>query len=530
LALAGNCHERGNTEEQPPWAISSSTESSARSSLMAPKDHFHRHDHHHHYPIHSYNKKGPSKSHSQSDTKDPVTPTVVVPSVKRLSTRDLRKEEEKMSRTKDVKDRLGPIVDRLTASLDKISTLEERLELRYRQTGGETSTNLGGDSLSSSSHPSLSRPDQSRALMQKSMVMVKKKLLMLKNMEEKLAEADERRHQLQHHFLQASLSTSGLELATTKRENAQLQDRIQKLEQELSVLAKKCLLVNDLELRNVALVGKASQCDLLEHDLKEAIEERERIRHDLIQRQAKIREQAIKCDNLECQVEYLKNLCDELMANVKEQEDRNASLEQELLDTRKFAHVPHRDQPRTIVLQESKGSTSNESTSLTESSYEEEEEESSDDNGSSSSGDVFGPFSTATLVLPTKLNANQSKGTGPFAFGHPSNSELVACESIGSDALLVQTLMAKIEDLERENASLRESKYNAMGKCKALGFEVDRQAALIQSLQGEMVAKVTPCDSATVPESKVCISLSGGNAYRGRHRRSFFQKAPASSR
>mmetsp|Transcript_15629 Transcript_15629/g.27145 ORF Transcript_15629/g.27145 Transcript_15629/m.27145 type:complete len:368 (-) Transcript_15629:129-1232(-) len=353
---------------------------------------------------------------------------------KATTTKDIQRDQEKQLRTKDVKERLGPLVDRLKDSISKIDMIEASLD------GAEDSSSILSNKIHSVDS---NRQRQSRReLMHQSMEMVKIKMLRLKRMEETLTASEDRRHVLQHQVLQVSLSEH---------------QQIGGFERDASLREEKRRLEDDLDARNSMLLRKTRECQQLQEELKQTKEEKEKLKEALVQRQAKMNEHALKCGGLECQVENLNNLCKELMANLKVQEDRNVCLEQELLEVRKFARrdagSPRGAQPRTIQFQESKESIS--TSCLTESTTEEEDH--MFDNDSNSSMDSS--YTTMQAGFQNHLNSDGSSCVR-LQLGHPE----IIHEDHQESAPLLQTLMAKFEALNRENAELRGSRQLASGK------------------------------------------------------------------
>lgn len=420
----------------------------------------------------------------------------------RLTTRDLQRVEERISSTHEIKDRLGPMVERLKASMVKIQSLEDSLQL-----GKDNSTSdHDGNSKSTSWSTSLIPSEHSRRLMHQGMEMVKNKLLMLQNLEDRLTFSEDRRHNLQHHFLQASLSQPLLELSATRLRNSELHDRIEELEHEAKRWKKKASLVDDLHLRSMTLRGQLHEVNM----------GKGKVEDDLGDQQTVIQQQAIRCDDLECLVEHLTMKCDELRGSLRQQEDRNASLEEELLDTRKHMRDRQRSRsagpPRTIQAQGSRGSSTTASTCPTAASDSLNDvsgdnmssgcsSTGSDDNASSTS---MGEGSSSTqhgMAINVEgggegvanvdnhrkfcdsCNDSDDMTAGDDDTASLHQDEVLVGRSDDPDAIMIQTLVAKIEALDRENAELRDSKDHAFGKFKALSFEMKTQASTIRELQ-----------------------------------------------
>jgi hypothetical protein len=283
--------------------------------------------------------------------------------------------------------------------------------------------------------------------MQKSMEMVKKKLLRLKEMEEIFEKSEDRRHTLQHQILQVSLSynnnnnnNNNMEL---KQENIKLKQRI--------------------------------------HELEQQQEQREDI---------KINEQTGKCEELECQVDHLQALCENLMGNLKQQEERNEFLEQELVETRKFVRllqvqttIPSKRPVKTIQLQ--KGGSNNKecSSTITDlsligSTVTEDEDNSSYDNDSSSSSNTTTDDDSSLHLTGIATEAS---------LGLRNNKK---ADSEATTAML-HVLRKKIEALDRENAEFRESKCSAIQKYNSLHQEMMKQGEAIQQMHQQLDSRNT---------------------------------------
>lgn len=449
----------------------------------------------------------------------------------RLTTWDLHREGERMSRTNAVKERLGPIVGRLKDSLAKIQTLEDSLQLgecdedddddkeEEEKTSDSTPSIRNGDGTTS--RPSVTLPGQSRRSMYRSMAMVKEKLSMLKNIEDQLASEEDRRHALQHHVLQVSLSQPQLALAALKRNNTDLQDRIEELEYQVERWEQKASLADDLQLRTMTMHSQ----------LQDATQQNNRLEEDLQDRQIILELESDRCKELERRVAELTSMCDDLIKSLKEQEDRVASLEQELLDTRKYVRARERSHsvgpPRTIQSQgsqeesvesvsscprfisqapltitrgdssKSNGSRTSVSNDSSSTSVEEEGVE-----GSSSStqrgvakttvtrqgrGDVADDENQHSCCSSNSSTRSDEMTTGDEDDGSLHQTEVLLVDSAENpESIMIRTLMSKIEALDRENAELREGKQHALGKFKALHYEMKRQESTIQELQQKL--------------------------------------------
>jgi hypothetical protein len=340
--------------------------------------------------------------------------------------------EDRLARSKDVKERIGPIVHRLKASLETIQKLEDSAAAKTtnasscsNKVGGTKSTDDSDDSNDAISPSHQFVPGRSRKLMQSSMEMVKRKLLKLKSLEEMLVESDDRREFLEHQMVQI----------TTDRHN----------------------------ILNSILQGRVEE---LEHD-KVALEE--------------------KC-------EALTATCDELVDSLRKQEDRVAFLEEELLETRKYGVIPivrssssiSGGPPRTIHSHTSQEGSSS-PFSFGEGSSGRSMGSSRDDNElsslpSTSDFEVSGmhqslhwtPTVSVSLLEPTSQRSDDGDDHD---------------EASSPEAVMIQRLMEKIEALDRENAELRESKQRAAGKFQAQCEEMKRHTSLIEDMRRKLDSK-----------------------------------------
>lgn len=420
------------------------------------------------------------------------------------TTRDIQRDEEKASRTQQVKERLGPIVSRLKASLSKMESLEASMD---RLGDLSSSEKESGDHSHSASllrstnseqliRSTLLRSGKSREIMHGSMELVKRKLLRLKRMEEMLAASEERRHNLQHQVLQVSLSKPHLELAAAKRQNGLLQQQVE----ESKATTKESDAVEALQ----------QELSHLEHSLKQATGERDKLKGDLMDRQAKINEQALQCDDLECQVEHMKIVCDKMLTTLQQEEDRTACLEQELMETRKLlarkdrrAPVLH---PRMIHFQDCKD-VSSATTELTVSTATE-----STCRGDDNSYDSSFTMSSASIVPYAPTTSEQRCDTRKS--NRITDATTTTSASDDHHKSMIETLMATIEVMDRENAELREEKHHFVGKCKAQEHEMAIQAQLIRELEQRLGTSETMGEKAmrANDDDEAATAVQVGNA------------------
>ena len=398
------------------------------------------------------------------------------------------------ARSKDVKERIGPIVQRLKISLETIQKLEDSLndkrlctiqEEEEEEEQGPTNTGSAkfpGPSHTNGTHASSRKtsqhfmPGQSRKLMQSSMEMVKRKLLKLSSMEEMLVESEDRRSLLEHQMIQITTTpnTAGaaVEKAVDDTKEASLRRLIASLQEDIRVLETKCGTVD------------------------EVTQQRDCLLEDLADRQRKIQALSIHCDDLHCQVERLTVTSTELVDALKRQEDRTVFLEEELLECRKYGTIPFirsstagssysGGPPRTIhsdISQESPVSP-----------YLQSEGE-SESNGNGVSGHDMDCASLPSISDSDNGTTNDVMDSQLPVSYKQANRLPVAIRDEMNDpqADMIQRLMKKVESLDRENTELRESKERIAGKYQASLNELKRQASLIRELERHDVSSIDP--------------------------------------
>jgi hypothetical protein len=383
------------------------------------------------------------------------SPTGEYPANRCVTTLYIKREQEHFSRTKQTKERLGPIVSRLKASLTKMESLEEsmiRLGLHR------------ADRIDLLSQPPSSNydplqftllPGNSRELMHGSMERVKRKLLRLKQMEERLVLSEDRRLNLQHQLLQVSLSHPILLMEATKRQNAHLQQGINRRWAEENS-------------KNFQNGGKARQQEIvgLQQELKDSIGEREASREYLFETEAKINDQADRCDELVCPVQRTTLAPTDKVSSLKKLNHRRNGLEPEQREVRNVARQERgRLFPGTIHFQTLNEVSPIEMTLPTVG----ETTCRGDDDSLDSSSTTNSAFIT---VLPSFERGTSQK---PF--------KLSLAGSEDDHKSMIEALIAKIEVLDRENAELSEENYHFGVKCDAQQQEIMRQTGVIRDLE-----------------------------------------------
>jgi uncharacterized protein (UPF0335 family) len=239
--------------------------------------------------------------------------------------------------------------------------------------------------------------------------------------------------------------------------NESLLRRIDVLQEEIRVLETKCETIDDVT------------------------RERDRLLVDLAERQSKIRTLADQCDDLQCQVEQLTITSDELLNALKNQEDRTAFLEEELVESRKYDPIPFvrsstgsssycdGESPRTVL---SDIASPVSLYLLCEGDNHNEQGKCCDD---------VHCYSLPSISDSDNGNSNNViDGPLPVSY-RPMDQQLpTAHDSKSLEDNLIQRLMEKIEALDRENAELRQSKERIAGKYQALNEQVKKHASVMQ--------------------------------------------------
>ena len=210
-----------------------------------------------------------------------------------------------MDRTAEVRQRLWPIMERMKKSLDKMESLEDSIAARQEANRNGTSSDYVTQHPECASVPSQPVDRVSKRLRNDSAMNMKKKLDVLQRMEETLSSQEDRRQILQHHIIQASLSMPCLEICEEKKLDNNANQRFG----ELRTTCHQSLDGHGEEARSL---GTNAPIDEVVEKLREAMEKNRLYEHDLQDRQSKINTLSIRCDDLELQVEYLREICESL--------------------------------------------------------------------------------------------------------------------------------------------------------------------------------------------------------------------------
>ena len=109
-------------------------------------------------------------------------------------------EQERMDRTNDVRQRLGPLIERLKHSVTKIRDVQNSMRISADGHGDSGDDFDVEEKDKNTRLQSVLTPERSQKLMNESMEMVKEKMFRLKIMEEELATSEDRRVNLHHYF------------------------------------------------------------------------------------------------------------------------------------------------------------------------------------------------------------------------------------------------------------------------------------------------------------------------------------------
>jgi DNA repair ATPase RecN len=229
-----------------------------------------------------------------------------------------------MSQTKSIKIRLSPIMERMKDSLDKIQALEVTLDASEPEVEQDSIRSRRPENDKARVHA------KSRELLTHSMEMLHRKLGRLSQMEIDCDVAEDRRQELQHHFLQASTNMPSRELATTRQRNLQLESQVSQLEEVVHQLGRKCTKVDHLQQEVDSLSEQLQKLESVQKELYESTTKCGLLEKDFEQRQSKLIEQSERSDDLEYQVKQLNVMCSDLLQTLATREAQNEVLVQQL--------------------------------------------------------------------------------------------------------------------------------------------------------------------------------------------------------
>ncbi len=350
-------------------------------------------------------------------------------------------EQERMDRTNDVRERLGPLIQRLRESVKNMQSLESSMR-----------TSTGGDCDRETYHGL--RPGQSRQLVHENMEMVKKKMFRLKTMEEELNNSEDRRITL-HHYFQQQVSLQATRAKTEKQNGvSDYQHRIAELEEEICILKEKSVLVDDLRVENARLTERTKDVERLAHELELEKSLRRKLELNLFEHQHKMNEQAVNYDSLSCKFEHLSSTIANLTGIMYAQEN-------EIMDTMTLhkRYISNTSSPPEMI----EHLENHDNSTLTEPMTSFSWTESSISNDDGSIVDIIDPNNDSKTVdeLFVRLDDIESRST-------------------------VELMQARIDALNRENAGLRESTSRTLKNYKTCHEEMNKQASMIESLRQKL--------------------------------------------
>lgn len=407
-----------------------------------------------------------------------------------LTTLGIKRQKDSMTRTAEVKERIGPIMERMKSSLAQIQALEQSLALsEVSGETGETSEReetsnvvnadvvpsiLPSETHTSNTVPCIPGSRNSRQLLKNSMDMLKKKLSTLQRMEESLSASEDRRQNLQHYFLQVSLSKPMLELASAQRRNNELERHLSIVEEECKQLEDKCAKLEALELEVATLTQNTRKMFEMETKLQLILSQNEAYEQDLRDRQAKINTLSIRCDDLECQVEQLTELCNNLQKQLRDEELRANGLEIAVIKANNASKRERVERAQcTLSLGKSSDSIDSSSTAPTDTDADSATVQSSSESESkfqTADGSMFsltcqceeydedirnelGSSVDSTGMQDEVLNMLDDMDMSQI--GRYEDEDFSSILSDGSAMALIQKLVARIEMKDKENAELR---------------------------------------------------------------------------
>ena len=168
-------------------------------------------------------------------------------------------EQERIERTNDVRQRLGPLIEKLKDSVKNIQTIENSMLV---------SKDGGSDSRADAKDKSkVFRSERSQKLIDQSMEMVKQKMFRLKSMEEQLMTFEDRNLHLNKYCKQQLSRQSMEEKAELPTDGSEYRHRIEQLEEEVRILKEKAALVDDLQKEKEILLERTKHVELVEQEL-----------------------------------------------------------------------------------------------------------------------------------------------------------------------------------------------------------------------------------------------------------------------
>ena len=384
-----------------------------------------------------------------------------------------------MVRPQEVKERLRPMMDRMTASLAKIQALEDSILKRgdellavkkqELEESFDIKTKTGKEVAELTTR-------QSRRVLKKSMEMMKRKLHRLQIMEHTINISEKQNQRLRRHISEASRTDTSLLEATAVEQP--YKDRIAGLENECAMMEEKCTKVDELQRQVSDMAETTENFYQQREELFEVRKQNEALVAELEQRQTDLVKLATKCKESEFQVEQLKALCNELSDALAVQGKRGDNLEQELMEHRKSQQRAGQAQSRPPSTIQSKDFSDGDSAEQSDGHNELSGLNSTYPMNSSFEVDISDrKESPAKTAATNDLSSSFLSSTSSLGNAEASNA---------SEISTIRRLMSKVENLDSENGELLESRRKAYDKIGSLVLENSRQASRIRELEKQL--------------------------------------------
>lgn len=381
-------------------------------------------------------------------------------------------------------------MERMKGSLDKIQALEVTLD------ESRPVEEKGQDSIRTIRHPEDDKARvhaKSRELLTHSMEMLHRKFERLSQMESDFEVAEDRRQELQHHFLQASINKPSRELATTRQRNLLLEDQVSQLEEEVHQLGRKCTTVDQLQQKVDSLSEQLQRLESVETELYASTTKCNLLEKDFEQKQCKLKEQSERSDDLECQVKQLTVMSDDLLQILATREAQNEVL------VRQLRH----EQPEAFMSGNKSDTKSSSHASFCSTTQETDESSSF---GSEAEHHKIGEINPAHSVSseegetksPKRLSRLQSLASALLKGSATTKTEYASSLTPGSVkgmSIVVEKTpldssfsMEPLEAIRVENTRLAQSQQDMKSKCVALEKENAWQSSRIALLERQLQA------------------------------------------
>jgi len=249
------------------------------------------------------------------------------------------------ARDNDVRERLGPIIARLKASVATIQALEgsrkiqgvENINRKSEGNGkGKGTKSNGGKDRDLGRHQPLAiidcNPTQRRQFVHQSMESVREKMFRLKNMEEELATLENRGEHLRHMALQTTQRAHDCCSNGNANANGNKETSPRNRNETLLSGGGNSISLSISKTRNAVLPEKTSDAERSEMEKDPGNETmlRRKLEITIERQEHELDASRARCHHLEGTVEHLRNTCDTLVRALREQEQRSHRLEVEL--------------------------------------------------------------------------------------------------------------------------------------------------------------------------------------------------------